>query len=66
MLRGIRHIFICAVLALNSLHGVYMRPEEVQALMEAMNQPKVAHVLPDDNYNGYADRRIGTKRISIR
>jgi len=29
-----------------------MRPEEIEALMAAMNTPKIAHVLPDENNNG--------------
>lgn len=52
MLHWIRNLFICVVLAANSLHGAAMRPDEVQALMEAMNMPKVAHEVPDENYNG--------------
>jgi len=32
--------------------GVPMRPEEIEALMADMNQPKIAHVLPDENFNG--------------
>jgi len=55
LLHCIRQIFICVVLAANSAHGTYMRPDEVQALLEAMNEPKVAHVLPDDNYSGDDD-----------
>jgi hypothetical protein len=42
---------VCIVLAANSLQGVPMRPDEVQALMEAMNQPKVAHVLREENHD---------------
>jgi hypothetical protein len=51
-MRRIRNLVICLVLAASSLHGVRMRPDEIEALMEAMNQPKVAHVLPQEEYNG--------------
>jgi hypothetical protein len=43
---------LCLVLVLGSLQGVQMRPEEIEALMAAMNTPKVTHVLPDENFNG--------------
>jgi hypothetical protein len=42
----------CAMLAMASICGARMRPEEVQELMHAMNQPKVAHTLRDDADNG--------------
>ena len=29
-----------------------MRPEEIEELMHAMNQPKIAHTLPDDSESG--------------
>jgi hypothetical protein len=28
-----------------------MRPEEIQELMQTMNQPKIAHTLPQENEN---------------
>jgi hypothetical protein len=40
------------MLAVNCLHGTPVRPEEIEALMQAMNTPKVAHVLPDEDYDG--------------
>jgi hypothetical protein len=52
VLRWIRNFFICVVLAANSLHGVAMRPDEIQALMDSMNRPKVAHELPVENHYG--------------
>ena len=51
MLRLIRDLMICLVLAANSAHGVAMRPDQVQALMDALNQPKVAHVLREEDRN---------------
>jgi hypothetical protein len=43
---------VCIILALNSLHGVNMRQDQIQELMDAMNAPKVAHVLRDEQDNG--------------
>jgi hypothetical protein len=43
---------ICVVLAASSLHNVRMRPDEIEALMEAMRQPKVAHELREEQDNG--------------
>jgi hypothetical protein len=51
-MRRIRNVFICVVLAASSLHNVRMRPDEIEALMEAMRQPKVAHVLQEEQDNG--------------
>ena len=47
-----RTIFMCAALELGVLSGVPMRPEEIRALMNQINQPKLAHVLPTDNQSG--------------
>lgn len=52
MSRRFRNFMICIILALNSLHGVYMRHDQVQELMDAMNAPKVAHVLREEHDNG--------------
>ena len=38
-----------------ALAGVPMRPEEIQELMRQMNQPKLAHVLRDENDSGDGD-----------
>jgi hypothetical protein len=42
----------CGILAIASVGGARLRPEEVEELMHAMNQPKLAHTLPDDAENG--------------
>ena len=42
----LRVLFVCAVLELGVLSGVPVRPDEIQQLMNQMNQPKLAHVLP--------------------
>ena len=34
------------------LSGVPMRPEEIRALMNLMNKPKLAHVLPSEEETG--------------
>lgn len=52
MSRWFRNVMICLVLAANSLHGVYMRHDQVQELMDAMNKPKVAHTLRKEHDNG--------------
>jgi hypothetical protein len=52
MLRWIRNLMICVILAGNSMHGVYMRQDQVQELMNALNAPKVAHVLREEDDNG--------------
>lgn len=47
-MRRLRDVFFCIVLALASASGVPMRADEVEELMHAMNQPKVAHTLQDE------------------
>lgn len=50
--KRLRTIFLCAALELGVLSGVPMRPEEIRALMNQINQPKVAHVLPSNDQDG--------------
>ena len=52
MVRRIRNVMICLVLAASSLHNVRMRPDEIEALMEAMRKPKVARELQEEQDNG--------------
>jgi hypothetical protein len=42
-------ILFCLTLGMASLTGVPTRPGEVEELMHQMNQPKVAHTLPDES-----------------
>jgi hypothetical protein len=42
----------CSMLAFGALGGAYMRPEEIEELMSAMNRPTVAHTLPENWENG--------------
>jgi len=44
-------VLLCIALGIGSLIGVPMRPEEIQELMQTMNQPKIAHTLPQENEN---------------
>ncbi|HAK55136.1 MAG: hypothetical protein QF463_11125 [Vicinamibacterales bacterium] len=48
----LRVAMICGVLQLGVLTGVPMRPEQIQALMDLLNQPKLAHTLPAENEDG--------------
>jgi hypothetical protein len=45
-------LVFCAILGAASFGGAYMRPEEIEDLMYTMNQPKIAHTLPDDTETG--------------
>ena len=48
----LRTILLCAALELGVLSGVPMRPEEIRSLMNQINRPKLAHVLPTDDLSG--------------
>jgi hypothetical protein len=48
----LRVLVMCTVLEMGVISGVPMRPGEIQELMNQMNQPKVAHVLPTGNDSG--------------
>ena len=48
----LRTILLCAALELGVLSGVPMRPEEIRSLMNQINRPKLAHVLPTDDQSG--------------
>ena len=50
--KRLRTIVVCATLELAVLSGVPMRPEEIRALMEQLNQPKLAHALPAEEQSG--------------
>jgi hypothetical protein len=50
--RRLRVLFLCATLQLGVLAGVPMRPDEIQALMNHIYQPKLAHMLPTDEDDG--------------
>ena len=48
----LRVLVLCTALEMGVISGVPMRPGEIQELMNQMNQPKVAHVLPIENDSG--------------
>ena len=50
--KRLRVVVVCAVLQLGVMVGVPMRPDEVEELMQQMNQPKMAHVLPTEDEDG--------------
>jgi hypothetical protein len=50
--KKLRTIFMCAALELGVLSGVPMRPEEIRSLMNQINKPQLAHVLPTDEQGG--------------
>ena len=51
----LRTLLVCAMLEYAAMMGSPMRPEEIQALMHQMNQPKLAHVLRDEDDSGDGD-----------
>lgn len=50
--KRLRTVFVCAFLQFGTLVGVPMRPQEIQELMQQMNTPKLAHVLPGEEDDG--------------
>jgi hypothetical protein len=48
----LRTVLVCLVLECGVLFGVQMPPERIRALMDAMNQPKLAHELPSEEDDG--------------
>ena len=48
----LRTVLVCAVLEFGAMIGLPMRPAGIEALMQTMNQTKVAHILPDEHENG--------------
>jgi hypothetical protein len=50
--KRLRAILLCLVLGIGSLMGAPMRAEEIEQLMAAMTQPKIAHTLRAENDQG--------------
>lgn len=48
----LRTILMYAMLEYAALMGSPMRPEEIQELLRTMNQPRLTHVVPDDEGDG--------------
>jgi hypothetical protein len=42
----------CGMLACASIGGLPLRAEQVEELLQAMNQPKIAHTIPEDAESG--------------
>ncbi len=51
----LRTLLVCSMLEYAALMGSPMRPEEIEELMRQMNQPKLAHVLRDEDDSGDGD-----------
>ena len=45
-------IFLCVVLCMASLHGIRMRPDEIEELMRTMNQPKLVRKFAEEEDRG--------------
>jgi hypothetical protein len=63
-----RKLFFGAFLALATVAGASVRIEEVEELMQAMNQPKVVHVLREEELNSEPGRsfRLGSSVFELR
>ena len=47
--RRLRTVFLCFMLEFGVMAGVPMRPEQIKELMNQTNQPKLAHVLKEED-----------------
>ena len=53
MFKGkLRTVLLCAALEFGVLSGAPVRPEEIRALMQQLNQPRLAHTLPEKEDDG--------------
>ena len=52
----LRTILVCSMLELAALTGVPMRPDEIEKLMHAMNQPKLARTTPEESERSDGDQ----------
>ena len=52
MKQRLRSVFLCLILCGALSMGAQMRPDEIEELMSALNQPKVARTLPDESDDG--------------
>jgi hypothetical protein len=41
-----------------ALTGIPMRPEQIEELMQTMNRPKLAHVMPKESSKEDGERRF--------
>ena len=52
LIKRLRTVFLCLALEAGVLSGVPMRPEQIRELMNQLNQPKLAHMLPGEEDSG--------------
>ena len=52
----LRVLVVCLLLQMGALSGVPMRPDKIEELLHQMNQPKMAHVVPEDDDEGDGPR----------
>ena len=52
LVKRLRTVFLCLTLEVGVLIGVPMRPEQIRELLNQLNQPKLAHVLPGEEDSG--------------
>ena len=45
----LRTVLVCTMLETGVMLGVPMRPQQIEELLHTMNQPKVVHVLPEED-----------------
>jgi hypothetical protein len=55
LLAKLRVVFLCITLEIGVFAGVPMRPDEIERLMQQMNRPTLAHVLPTESDDGDGD-----------
>jgi hypothetical protein len=51
-MKKLRVVLVCLALESGVLVGAPMRPEEIRSLMQQLNQPTLAHVLPSEHDAG--------------
>jgi hypothetical protein len=63
LIKRLRTVLLCLALEVGVLSGVPMRPEQIRELLNQLNQPKLAHVLPgeEDSGDGSSGRNELTK-----
>jgi hypothetical protein len=47
-----RKVVLCLVIGMGACWGMPVRPEEIEALMHIMNQPKIMYTKPVDGESG--------------
>ena len=52
LVKRLRTVFLCLTLEVGVLIGVPMRPEQIRELLNQLNQPKLAHLLPGEEDSG--------------